>query len=57
MRAQPEAFSEMLGHMAPQREFYTPFVDSPRSMIGIEDCESFHARLKAKRAIIGQCLL
>ena len=45
------AFGEMVDRVAILREFNTPFVDSGRGMLGVEDCGSLLIRLRSKESI------
>ena len=45
------AFSGMIDHMAPLREFYVPFSRRPPGLVGMEDCESLFTHLKRRKMI------
>ena len=48
------AFSELIKHMSPLREFYDPFVNLSPGVIGLEGCEGLIAHPKNKQAVTGE---
>ena len=50
-RGEVAAFSEIVDHTAPLREFCAPFGDMSPAMVGSEDCESLCTHLRGRKAV------
>ena len=48
------ALGEMADHISSMRDIYAPFQGLNPGMMGLEDCESLFANLKAKKMIAGK---